>query len=581
MTGAFGVAALAITGMLVFGNSNIQNLFLAKATPTSSGSYTLTADDFSNGAGNITKGGDTWHFEKVTKDGSTVSVGGVFYTVTRSGSSKADQRRGDGYTRLVFSGLDISHSAGLVIYEKDLAEGIKNTIVNITSDLDLTVGGTIASSSRRGLQFAQQEGDGKYFSFTSLTVNYACTDVVPEIEITDTDVQLGVGENLTLHTERHDIFDGDTVSVAWSSDDDDVVSVTDAGVITGVAAGTTDITVTMTVNGKDYTDSIEVTVTAAQAEVKEMAILNTSAVQGAGIFCRFDPSSASTTAALLDTYTASVTLEFASETANAINHYNFQDKGDSSYTAYVVCDNAVGLNDKFTITVDFKDNPNNVIYRALFHFDKGAIAPEIELAAAAFSVDEGADLEITASKASFIEGTPTFAFTSLDTSIFTVTANNNVATVHGVAKGSATLRVTMTVGEKQYVLEKTIAVTEAGVKHLITWYTEGTGDQANHWLGAGIWTWVNYGALGYTWATFSVIKAQITVSYASEPSTTVSVDTISDDIGAATSARVYILAGAAYNTGVLTMSLPDANGVTYTGTITFESGVATAYNAGL
>ena len=154
----------------------------------------------------------------------------------------------------------------------------------------------------------------------------------------------------------------------------------------------------------------------------------------------------------------------------------------------------------------------------------------------------------------------------------TVEVNNNVVTVHGVKEGGATLRVTMTVGTKVYTLDKTISVTKAGVKHLIPWYTEGTGNQANHWLGAGIWTWVNYGELGYTWATFSVIKAQITVSYASDPATTVTVDTISDDLGAATSARVYILAGAAYNTGVLTMTLPDANGITYTGTITFASG---------
>ena len=100
----------------------------------------------------------------------------------------------------------------------------------------------------------------------------------------------------------------------------------------------------------------------------------------------------------------------------------------------------------------------------------------------------------------------------------------------------------------------------------------------NHIEGAGIWTWVNYGELGYTWATFSQIKSQITVSYASEPTTNVWVDTISDNLDSATSARVYVLMGAAYNTGTLTMSLPDANGVTYTGTIQFNAGAAVAYN---
>ena len=228
---------------------------------------------------------------------------------------------------------------------------------------------------------------------------------------------------------------------------------------------------------------------------------------------------------------------------------------------------------------DYKDNTNNIIYRATFHFDNGALAPEIVLTASGFSVDEGDYLEITATKASYLEGTPAFTFESLDEDVFTVSSVGNVATVTGVAEGSADLRVTMTIGEDVYVVTKTIAVTAAGVEHLITWYTEGTGNQTNHIDGAGVWTWINYGALGYNWDSFHVISAQqFTLSYDSEPATTVTFVTISDDIGAATSARVYLSLGAAYGTGVLTMSLPDANGVTYTGTITFASGVATAYN---
>ena len=218
-------------------------------------------------------------------------------------------------------------------------------------------------------------------------------------------------------------------------------------------------------------------------------------------------------------------------------------------------------------------------YRAVWHFDNGVLDTEIHLSAAGFSVEEGQDLVITASKASWLEGTASFTFTSLDTNVFTVSAVDNVATVTGVAEGSATLRVVMQVaGVGAFSMDKTISVSAPGVQHLITWYTEGTGNQVNRIEGAGIWTWVNYGALGHTWATFSQLQSQITVSYVSEPSTTVSVVTISDDIGSATSARVYLSLGAAYATGTLTMSLPDVNGVTYTGTIEFNAGVAVAYN---
>lgn len=570
----FALTAIAVTGSMVLSDSNL--LRIARANPTSVGSYTFTAADFKESSGNINKGAATWHYNAASVSDGVVTISGAFYTTTKSGSEKSsDQRRGNGYTTITFQNLDKSSAVGLVLYAQHLDSGIVGFDVNSTITLT-----SLQSIQRRGLEFAMGGGS---FSFTSMTVNYECSDVVPTVEIQNTEVQIGVEETANLTAKKYDVFAGDVVSYEWVSDDTDVATVVGnelSATVTGKAAGSATVTVTMTVNGKDYTDTLEVTVTAAAATVEEMAVLDTSGVQGAGIFCRFDPSSASVTAAQLDTYTASVTLEFSDpNTNNAINHYVLQEKGDASYTAYVVCDSAVGLNSAFTITVDFKDNTNNVIYRSVFHFDQGALVPDVILTATGFSVNEGEDLEVTASKPSFIEGEPTFVFQSMNAEVFTVTAVDNVATVRGVAEGSADLKVTMTVGGKDYVVSKSISVTAAGVQHLIPWYTEGEGNQSNHWLGAGIWTWVNYGTLGYTWAEFSQIKAQISVSYASNPSTTVTVDTISDDLGAKTSARVYILAGAAYNSGVLTMSLPNKAGVLHTGTITFVDGVATAYNA--
>ena len=577
-TGLFSFAAIALSGSLILNNSGFLRSFVAHGEPDQ-GSYTITAADFPvSGNGSISVGGEIWNYEGATISGSTVSISGVFYTNTFSGADAADGRRGDGYTRMVINGFDKSSAVGLVVYEKSVTQAVKNTITDVTADLDLTIGGTIDGKDRRGLQFAQ--GAGGSFSFTSMTLYYACTAVTPEVHINETSLTVGVGETATVSTSVSDVYPSDVKTFAFSSSDENIATVDEYGVVTGVAAGNATITVTMTVNGHDYTDSLEIEVTAAAATIVEMSTLDSSRIQGAGLFCMFNPSTGGVTAAQLNDFTRTTTVEFADpNTQNAVNFVNYQDTFDNSYTAYIVMNSAVGLNNAFTVTSDFRDNANNKIYRAVWHFDNGTLDTEIHLSASGFSVNEGEDLEITASKASWLEGTATFSFESLDTSVFTVAAVDNVATVTGVAEGSATLRITMNVaGVGAFSMDKTIAVTQSGVQHDIPWYTEGTGNQANHWLGAGIWTWVNYGSLGYTWAQFSQIKAQITVSYASEPSTTVTVDTISDDLGSAQSARVYILAGAAYNTGVLTMSLPDVNGITYTGTIEFNAGVAVAYN---
>ena len=461
VSGVFAVTALAVTGALVLGNSNISNLFFAKANGPASASYSFTADDFKSASGSITKNGATWNYSGASGSGGVVTLTGNLYTTVRSGSTKADERRGNGYTGVSFAGLDKEEAVGLVLYTQDVGGAVKENY-QVENTIDLTRNGAVESAKRRGLEFAQ--GAGSHFSFTSITFNYDCTDVAPEIDITETEAQIGVGEDLQLHTERQDVYEGDTVSVSWLSEDEDIFTVSDSGLITGVAAGKADVTVTMTVNGKDYTDSLEVTVTAAQATVEEMKVLEDSRIQGAGIFCKFNPSTASVTAAQLNGFVRNTTLEFADpDTNNKINFVNYQDTFDNSYTAYVVCDSAVGLNNAFTIVSDYKDNTNNIIYRATFHFDNGALAPEIVLTASGFSVDEGDYLEITATKASYLEGTPAFTFESLDEDVFTVSSVGNVATVTGVAEGSADLRVTMTIGEDVYVVTKTIAVTAAGV----------------------------------------------------------------------------------------------------------------------
>ena len=454
-TGLFSLAAIAVSGALILNHTGVLKSFVAHGEPDQ-GSYTITAADFNvNGNGSLTVGGEHWNFEGASVSGNTVTISGILYTNSFSGSSVANNRRGDGYTRIVISDLDKSQAVGLVLYEKALNQSIKNTIVDITPDLDLTVGGTIAGADRRGLQFAQ--GAGGSFSFTSMTFYYACTTVTPEVHINEASLSVGVGETGQLTTSTVDVYEGDNPTYAWASSDEDVATVDNTGLVTGVGAGNTDITVTMTIGGVDYTDTLGIEVTAASATVVDMSILDSSRIQGAGLFCMFNPSSASVTAAQLNGFTRTTIVEFANVTDNAVNFVNYQDTLDNSYTAYVVMESAVGLNGAFTVTADFKDNPNNTIYRAVWHFDQGALAQELNLNIASDTVVVGTPATLTASKGYYLEGTPTFSFASSDTNVLTISANDNVATLTGVAAGTSTVTVTMTLGEETY--NKSVVIT--------------------------------------------------------------------------------------------------------------------------
>ena len=572
-TGIFSFAAIALAGSLVIGSNGGLQTFLARGDQAG-GTYTLTASDFTAASGDINgKNGERWHYSGASVEDGVVTITGNMYTLARSGTFVNNGRRGDGYTRFTIADLDTSSASGLVYHLFNADWVLKHGGNALTADNNLT---SFPAAERRGMEIVQAAKSA--FSFTSMTFYYDCVDVTPEVEITNTEVQVGVGETANLTTTKSDVYAGDTVSYAWESDDTDTLTVVGDGAnatITGVAAGTATVTVTMTVNGKDYTDSIEVTVTAAAATVVPVNLGNGCRIDGAGIFVYLDTTSTGKTASQISALSLESTLDC--DFNNSINNVVIQEVDGNRFCAYTVMASAVGLNDAFTLTYDFKDNANNTIYRAVAHWNGGVLDTEIHLAASAFSVEVGADLEVTASKASWLEGNATFAFASSDNTVFTVTVNGNTATVRGVAEGSADLVVTMTIGDDEYEMSKQIAVSAAGVEHLITWYTEGEGNQRNHWDGVGVWTWVDYGALGYDgFGSFSAQKSNMTVTC---DETGIRIEAISDDIGAKHACRVYLIANDVKPTSIITMTIPDVNGVTYTGSITFVNGEATAYNA--
>ena len=121
--------------------------------------------------------------------------------------------------------------------------------------------------------------------------------------------------------------------------------------------------------------------------------------------------------------------------------------------------------------------------------------------------------------------------------------------------------------------------TPAAANEVLPWYTEGADNQAIHFEGAGIWTWVNYGAMGYAdFAAFNAAKANIVAAYVSEPAATINEVVVSDDIAASKVCRVYIVLSAAYNTGVLTLKIPGADGKTYEGSLEFAAGKLSKIN---
>lgn len=573
-TGIFSFVAIALASSLVIGSNGGLQTFLARGNQADGGSYTLTASDFTAASGDINgKNGERWHYQGASVKDGVVTITGNLYTLNRSGAYIENGRRGNGYTRFTIADLDLSKSVGLVYYLFDANWALKHGGNAVAADNNLTV---FPAAERRGMEFAQAGGSS--FSFTSMTFYYDCTDVTPKVDITNIEVQVAVGEHANLATTKSDVYQGDTVSYAWESNNTDTLTVVGDGAnatVTGVAAGTATVTVTMTVNGKDYTDSIEVTVTAAQATVVPLNLGEGCRIEGTGIFVWFDTTSTGKTANQMGTLSLEITA--SGLTGNAVNRYNLQDYSGNRFCAYTVMGSTVGLNEAFTLTYDFKDNANNTIYRAVAHWNGGALDTEIHLAATSFSVEKGANLEVTATKASWLEGNATFAFASSNDEVFTVTADGNVATVTGVAEGSANLVVTMTIGDDGYTMSKQIAVSAAGVEHLIVWYTEGEGTQTNHWQGAGVWMWVDYGAMGYDGlASFSAQKSNMTVAC---DKTGIRIEVISDDIPSKHACRVYLVADSDKPTSVITMTIPDANGVTCTGSITFVDGKATAYNA--
>ena len=154
----------------------------------------------------------------------------------------------------------------------------------------------------------------------------------------------------------------------------------------------------------------------------------------------------------------------------------------------------------------------------------------------------------------------------------------------GLADGSVYTEYTFELAEASnvIVLQSTLCVmidsivfhnSAAPAAKAVAWYQDGTGNQANHIEGAGIWLWVNYKAMGYAdFAAINAAKADTTVKLSTE--TSIVEYFYSDDVAAEGYCRLYVVLSAAVTDVVVTVTIGE-----YTGSVTFVGGAATAYNA--
>lgn len=82
---------------------------------------------------------------------------------------------------------------------------------------------------------------------------------VPSVTIIPSRIEITAGDTYSLTTQ---VVPAGT-AITWTTSDDTKATVSDAGVVTGVAAGSATITATITVDGQNYTDTCSVTVAAA------------------------------------------------------------------------------------------------------------------------------------------------------------------------------------------------------------------------------------------------------------------------------------------------------------------------------
>lgn len=487
----FSLAALAsLTGLGVAalaGQGLPQGMKLA-AGEDSTRSFTITAEDIraalkEDGSATARREADfdvngmTFHIDNAYYADGRINVsGGAFYNVTLAGSSaSADRRVGTGFQKVTVKGFDSKTGANSFFQNSDLATVEEHPLGAVKEDQTITYAGTQKAAR---FQFAFGAGEGTYFS--SVTYVYGCADALPTLNSITGDTNfLDVGG--VAHLSANASFLTGAATFTWSSSDSEVATVEGSGaeaLVTGIKGGSAIITCIL--KDGEVTSSAEfaVKVNAQAAAKKELSFLDDSRVEGAGVFVNFSPKALGMSYANVVEYLnglqASAKVIAGSQ---AVNSAHFQDMGEEKATYYVSLSSAA-VSGPFALEVTFKDASANLVYQGNIYFKDGKIAPSVSLDGAS-SVLVGQTIELTAEKGYFLAGEATYAYSSDNEDIATVSGDGASVTVKGVKAGTATITVSMKIGEKTYQANKKITVVTEAMKPIALTPTGGEQEGAS------------------------------------------------------------------------------------------------------
>ena len=355
-------------------------------------SIVLTAADFTTENGEFSKGGITFHYEKFSVDGNTVTIatgGLIFMTMAHySGESVSEGGlMGNGFTALSFTDY-YQDGVGSVAFGKKATEDGVSATYTVAASMDLTHEDSTAavpSDNRRRIHI----NAAHTLSFTKITYSYECVEAQPAIEISgDTHVDKDHDITLTAATER---VDG-SATYNWISSDTDVATVVGNGksaTVTGVAAGEVTITVQAIVDTVVVaSDTFNITVLSTDMPTEELPVIvqgnGPTKIEGAGIWVYLDNTALGITGANAESILADITISATSEKeaaqpyvdggSNALtyDHHTFDDYGANTVRLYIVMNNGVPTDWDMTITVAIKLTIKGTNYVKTISFFNGA-----------------------------------------------------------------------------------------------------------------------------------------------------------------------------------------------------------------
>lgn len=468
---ASGVLALGVVGFSgLEGGAGLPNL-VANADSNATRHLIVDASNFVSNSGNFTVDGIAFHYEgaSVSEDIVTLTAGRVYMTMANySGKEKNDSGyRGDGFTGLTISDYSSSGNGHIVYAKSGTSDGVTGTY-SFANVIDLTHqngGAEVASAGRRRIHL---ECGAATITFSKLDFSYSCAAVLPSISIEGYDA-VNVDSSIGLTATTEDIFDSDAATYEWISSDPTKATVVGNGktaTVTGVAGADA---VTITVNAKKgddvlATDSLNIRVIATVADVVDLEVLKTTYWEGAGLFMHIKPNSVSgLTASTLETLPRSISLigddlSFSMSAGKGDYGHGGQ-KSDSDTVIYATSTpGAPAPTDNFTVKIEFVDSSENKVYVASARFVGSALKQGVTITAPSNDLLVGDTLELAVTNNE--GGTPSYVWESSDTDVATV---NPSGVVTGVADGSATITVTMTVNEKDYTDSVAIVVSSSGL----------------------------------------------------------------------------------------------------------------------